>query len=239
MALSALVLAQDVADELGLRRPASLAGADALSRQFRAIMETTAQDMLRRHNWQALKTEASFTTVADDETQVSNIKSSWPDFQRFIPDTFYNRTENRAVFGGVSAQAWQAAQSRIVSTADYYFRVRGDKILLYGNRPAGHSVFFEYVSNYLWSSADGADFYQRLNADTNTSRLPEYGLMLGLKWRLLRANGLEYAEAFRDYENFVAEARANDEPRERISLTPATPSLPGSGFVPEGSFPAS
>jgi len=236
MRMTALEIAQQVADDIGISQPLALVSAtNDLPKQMRAQLKLAMRDIAKRHNWQELREEADFTTVAN-ELQIANIRTTWPDLLRICPDTVFNRSQNRKVYGNVNPTAWAAAKASVAITPDYHFRIRRNGLYLFGNPTAGDQIYFEYVSKYCWEDEDGLEKRAVFEADTDRPLFDDWALVLGLKWRMLRANGLEYGEAFREYEAHLAELRGSDTPKTTVSLTPSPQTALTQGYIPDGNW---
>ena len=196
--MSLLTLVQDAADRLGVVRPTSVVGsADQQVRQLLALAQQEGKELARRYPFQVLIKEKTITATAT-ETQTSAVPS---DFDRFVPDTFYNRTANRKVEGPLNAQEWADYKASVSTVLFDAFRVRGDSILLAPTPTANDSYVYEYVST--WWCTTAASTTGTLAAwvsDTDIGILSEELMTLGVVWRFLRAKGLDYAEAHRSYE---------------------------------------
>ena len=68
---------------------------------------------------------------------------------------------------------------------------------------AADQIVFEYVSAYWCKSASGTP-QASFAADTDVPILPDDLFVLGLKWRLLAAKGMNYAEERAAYDLAVA-----------------------------------
>lgn len=239
MARSVLDIAKAIGRFTGLGEPETLVtSTDPLAMQIREALRHSARDMLRAHDWPELILEGTWTSAAQ-EVQVSSIKTSYPKLLRFLPETFYDDTAKRKIFASETPQGWTAANGRTVSIVDYHVRVRGDKILLYGDQPASHSMKFEYLSGHWVENSAGDTTYEEPNADTDIPLLDDHALELGATWRVKRENGLEYAESFRDYQLALRSAMGGAAPPMRLNLNPRRTIGLGSGYVPDGSYPAS
>ena len=229
--MSLLTLIQDAADRLGVVRPSSVVGsADQQVRQLLALAQQDGKELARRYPWQVIVKEKTFSATAT-ETQSSVIPS---DFDRFVPETFYNRTAKRYVEGPLNAQEWQnykASTTNIISDA---FRVRGDSLLMAPTPTADDSYAFEYISLWWCTTSGGTTpTLAAWAADSNVGILPEEIMTLGVIWRFLRAKGLDYAEAFRTYEIQVMQAMSRDGGKRVINMgrsrdysAPFTPTFP-------------
>jgi hypothetical protein len=47
-----------------------------------------------------------------------------------VPESFFNRTKKRPVFGPISPQDWQFTQAVVAATLVESFRIRGTSLLL-------------------------------------------------------------------------------------------------------------
>lgn len=205
---SLIQLIEQVADRIGLVRPTQVIGSsDPQARQLLALSNQEGRELARRHVWQALTFEHSFTTIAS-ETQTSALPAAW---DRFVPGTIYNRTKKRPVAGPLTAREWQdykASQTSLVFDA---FRVRGDAMLMAPTPSAGDSIYYEYVSKYwCMSAADTTPDQDAWAVDTDISVHDDELMILGVHWRYLRSRGLDYADVFQTYELALAQLTGRD-----------------------------
>lgn len=129
------------------------------------------------------------------------------DFAYLIAQTEWDRNFRWQLLGPIDAQEWQVIKSGI-SPVGPRMRMRIMQGRFYIN-PVGSSssvytdtIAYEYVSNQ-WVAATGAPTVGAKTAyalDTDVSILPEDLIVLSLKWRYLRAKGLDYEEEFDQYE---------------------------------------
>lgn len=231
--MSLLSLVKDACDRLGLPRPTVVyASTDQQVIQLLGLAQQEGIELARRHRWQAITAEKTFTSTAA-ETQTGAIPS---DFDRFVDDTFYNRTQKREVQGPLNAQQWAFHKSVVATTIIEAFRQRGNNILITPTPNGTDTYAYEYVSRNWCESSGGTD-QAAWAADTDTGILSEELMKLGLVWRWKKAKGLDYAEEFRTYEMQVAQAIARDGGKPTLNI--------GSGsntrgarrpFVPDGSW---
>jgi hypothetical protein len=223
----------DAADRLGVVRPTSVIGsADQQVRQLLALAQQEGKELARRYPWQVIVKEKTITATAT-ETQTSAIPS---DFDRFVSDTFYNRTKNRKVEGPLNAQEWADYKASVSTVLFDAFRVRGDSLLLAPTPSAGDTYAFEYVSTWWVATAAASTTPAQATwlADGDVGILSEEIMTLGVVWRFLRAKGLDYAEAFRSYEIAVTQRQGWDGGKRIVNMArggfpsgrPRTPSFP-------------
>jgi len=231
--LSLLSVVRAVTGLLSLPTPAAVAGStDRQVVQLMAIANEEGLSLARRHAWQALTEEASFVTVN------ANVQTATPipaDLDRFIPNSFFNRTTRRPLTGPISPREWQWIQAQpVYSTVYLAFRERTGQFLVAPAPPAGQAVYYEYVSRNWAHSAGGVPQGGYL-ADTDVAFLDEALVQQGVRWRFLKSKGLDYAEDFASYELAVEQAMARDGGASMLSLSPQPVDL-NRVNLPDGSF---
>lgn len=210
-----LSIVQDALVLAGIPRPSGvISSTDPAVNSMAAMVSQTGRELVRRHEWQVLQTEKTFTAIAQAE-QTSAIPS---DFDRFINKTFYNRTACLRLFGPLSAQKWQRRQALTTAGIYGYFRQRGNSILISPDPTVGHIMAYEYITKN-WVNGDKSS----MTIDSDTSLFDENLLMLGALWRFLKSRGMEYAEDFRTYETEVENAKANDGGRDSTNMQDTDP----------------
>lgn len=231
--MSLLTMIQDAADRVGLARPSSVVSSSDLQvRQLLGLAQQEGKELAKRHSWQRLVSEKTFTSTAT-ETQASVIPT---DFDRYLDDTFFNRTRKRPVYGPLTAQEWQFSKGVVATTVVESWRRRGNAVMLTPTPTAGDTYAFEYVSvNWCQSSAESAQ--SAWTADTDTGLLSEETMTLGVMWRFLKAKGLDFAEDFRSYELRVAQEIARDGGKPTLNAgISANPLRAKSIYIPDGSW---
>jgi hypothetical protein len=231
--VSLLSVIQAVTGLLSLPTPAAVAtSTDRQVIQLMAIANEEGMSLARRHAWQALTEEASFVTVN------ANVQTATPipaDFDRFIPNSFFNRTTRRPLTGPISPREWQWIMAQpVYSTVYLAFRERTGQFLVAPAPPAGQAVYFEYVSKN-WVRSGGGAPQTAYAADTDIAFLDETLIQLGVRWRFLKSKGLDYAEDFASYELLVEQAIARDGGSSMLSLAPQPVDL-NRVNLPDGSF---
>lgn len=206
--MSLLTIIQDAADRIGIVRPSSVIG--ATDQQIRSLLALSIQDgkaLAKRHDWQRLTKEKTFTATAT-ETQSGVLPA---DFDRLINGTFWNRSQDRQVAGPISPQRWQLLKSGLIVMPWDSFRIRGSDLLMSPVPVAGDDMAFEYITTY-WaaSAADSAPDQATWAADDDQSFLDDELQTLGVVWRFKKARGLEYAEEFQEYEMRFAQIAGTD-----------------------------
>jgi hypothetical protein len=198
--MTLLSVVQTACDELALPRPLSLVNSsDDQIRQLTALVNREGKELVKRHTWAVLNKEASIVTVAAQDAYALP-----SDFDRFIDQTFWDRSQRRAVMGPDTAQMWQWRQSEQVASEFYrQFRIRGtaaNNLLIFPTPgDSGQTLYFEYISrNWARSAADAEQ--SSMSLDTDYPVFDEDLMVLGVIWRFLRAKGLDYADYLMSYQ---------------------------------------
>ena len=215
--MTLLSICQAVSDDIGLDvRPVSVAGnSDVDAQRMLRFANRVGSDLAARAPWQALRLMQSFTATAT-ETQTGAIPAA---FLRFSPETLWNETQNQTVTGPIDATEYQSRKYALGS-AGYdgparWFTRSGDALLIWPIPTAGDALSFSYQSGAFCQSAGGTP-QTVWTADTDTGRISEELITLGIIYRFLMADGQPYAQAQADYERRLAQEIANDAPGARV-----------------------
>lgn len=212
--MSLLTLCQAACDIVGLPRPTTIVGETSqTTRALLSLAQVEGRELARRHPWQALQVDHTFASVAQ-EAQTGAIPT---DFDRFVDETFWNRSRRRPVHGPQTAEEWQTLKATATPAVTDVWRQRGDTILILPEPAAGQTYAFTYISKN-WCQSESGTAQPAWAGDTDTAKLDEQLHTLGLAWRYLQARGMDYAEAMATYEREVARAIAKDGGRRRLSF---------------------
>ena len=117
-----LTIICDVAGRLSLPQPTAVVkSTDKQVVQLLALANEEGRSLAGRHPWQALVEEQTFTTTASP-AQGAALPA---DLDRFIPNSFFNRSTRRPMTGPITPRQWQWIQAQpVYSTACLAFRER-------------------------------------------------------------------------------------------------------------------
>lgn len=206
--MTLLSIAQAVADEIKDTRPTSVvSNSDPTVQMYLRLANRVGKQLMKKVVWQILRKEKTFTALAT-ETQTSILPS---DFDRFVPETFWDRTNRRLMIGPISATKWQSLKASSYADANRQFVLRGDAILVIPTFSAGESLAFEYVSN-LWCESSGGTGQTAFAADTDVSLIDEELIIRGMKFCYLTDEGLPNVAAQRDFMDYFEDVVSNDQP---------------------------
>lgn len=231
--LSMIAGAGKAADRIGIVRPTSIiSSTDTQVQRLLGCADEEGKALAKRVAWQAIVKEKTFTSTA-----TTNQTSAIPtDFDRFLNETFFNRTRKRMLEGPLTPTAWQVSQSVVATTIIEAFRVRGNIIMLTPTPPAGDSYAYEYVSKN-WCQSAALVEQSSWAADTDTGILDEEIMTEGIIWRFLQKQGFDYSESFRTYELMVAQAITSDGAKRTLNAGRTYFSSAHIPTVPDGNWP--
>lgn len=211
MARTLIQLVQAACDEIGIPQPSAIIGqVDDTSRQLLALANREGKDFSvlanSRGGWQNLHKEHTFTTV--NGTAEYALPS---DFEYFVFKSFWDGNMLWELIGPITAQEKQILRyGSVTSGPRRKFYVRSNMFYL-DPEPTedGDTIAYDYYSNAWCQSAAAVD-QQRWTADTDTYKLDEDCFIQGMKWRFLRAKGLDYSEEKLAYDTDVMRVLARD-----------------------------
>ena len=235
MALTVLQIIQTACKRIGILSPnAAVTATDQQIIQLVALAEEEGQELATRYNWQALQTEASFTTVATQlQTTLASVTTC---FDYIVNNTIWNRTQRRPVYGPQTQQDWQARQAMNFTGPFSAYRIKGDAIYFDPAPAAGESCYFEYMSR-AWVAKAAGGVSSTWTADGDTPRFGDQLMVLGIIWRWKAAKGLDYSEDFTKYERRVMDAMTRDGGKPVLSMNGGCDEIAPVVLVPAGSWP--
>jgi len=212
--MTLLTIIQSVTDELELSAPSTVIGnTDAQVRQLLSLANRQGKLITWRHNLVELTVESTFTTVATESQGAITTHASG--FQRFIPKTFWDRTNQEEVFGPIDEIDYQFMKANVITPSQPHYFLRGTTLFIYPAPAVSLSFAFSYrTKNWVTLASSGdADAFA---ADADTSKIPDDVMEAGLVWRWLKAAGVDYSEEFRTYEITLQNMALNNHARTRV-----------------------
>jgi len=161
-------------------------------------------------------TQVTLDQVATASGTVSIIfgKIAYPlpsDFEYFVQRTWWDNTYKCELLGPITAQEKQILKYGIIASGPRSkFYIRNNLMYLNPMPAVDGSLFaYDYFSN-AWCQSSGGTAQQIWAADTDTYKLDEDCFIQGIKWRFLRAKGLDYTEERQSYEMDCQRAMSRD-----------------------------
>ena len=123
------------------------------------------------------------------------------DFEYFALQTFWDNAYRWELLGAISAQEKQVLRYGMTQPViNRKFYIKNKKLWLIPTPTTnGDLIAFDYYSN-AWCQSTGGTAQSEWLADADTYVLNEDCFIQGMKWRYLRAKGLDYAQELNDYE---------------------------------------
>lgn len=210
--MTCLTLVQTAFKRMGLSAPTAVASStDPQVMQMLALANEEGQTLAEATNWQALRAQATFTTVAAEQQGLMSVIA--PNCKFIVNDTIWNRSLRMPVFGPLSPQSWQQQVAIAVQGPWNMFRIFGDALNFIPNPTAGETCAFEYVTTN-WVSGGGTEFTQ----DAEFSLIDEQVMVMGLIWRFRQAKGLDYSADLQKYQRRVADLIARETPKPILDI---------------------
>lgn len=163
--------------------------------------------------------EATATGTVDLE--IGQAAYSLPsDFEYFALQTFWDNAYRWELLGAISAQEKQILRYGVTApVVNRTFYIRNNKMWLVPTPTTnGDLIAYDYYSN-AWCQSAGGTAQTEWTADTDTYLLDEDCFIQGMKWRYLRAKGLNYDQEYADYESDKARVISRTGGERVLSLT--------------------
>lgn len=230
--MSLLTIIQRACSDIGIASPNSVVGStDDQIIQLLSIANREGEDLASRYEWSALMASTTWTiSLAADQGVINSDIVTTGDFDSIIPQTMWNRTTTLPIIGSPTKPTWQALQA-IPTTGPYQlYKIEGGRIYLDPVPTSADTGAFAYKST-SWCESAGGTGQSLWAADSDTGRLDENLMSLGIVWRWFKRKGLDYAEDFATYESRLADKMARDGGKAKIYLnTPECGPVPGVGI---------
>ena len=236
--MSLLTICQAVCDFTGFERESTIiSNTSPTARQLLALCQREGKQLMRATNWSVLTKEHTFNTSSGTSSYALPT-----DFDRFVGNTAFNRTDKEAFTGPLTPQQYQLDQHGTASVGiTQRFRLKpSSNALKFDITPtptSTESIGFEYVSSHWNQKTDGTS-QAAFTVDTDTGILDETLIEMGVTWRFAQMHGLDYAEHFRQYQLELRQAISREggspvislDDARRLTVSPYSYNLPDSGY---------
>lgn len=185
---------------------------DAQVKNLLEIANEEGEDLATRSQWTAMETEVTQTMlIASSQGTLDGTVITAGDFDYYLRDTMWNRTNAQPITGELDSQERQRRAAFPVTGPYPNFYIRGG-ILYFDPAPTTADTFaFEYMST-SWCEDNGGTGQSEWLNDSDVGRLSERVMTLGIRWRWRKSKGLSYSEDFATYERAVADTSNRDRP---------------------------
>lgn len=166
------------------------------------------------------------------------------DFDRYIGQTWWDRTNHWRLIGPDSPQMQQYIKSGIFATGPrirWYQKGRQPSALYIWPPPTAQTtpdaLVWEYVSRN-WVEKEDGTFANSMTADADVPLLDPQAVILGVKWRYWQIKGMDYGAMQAEYNDYVSQLCARDGGNPDLFMNRRTgPFLIGTQNVQDGFWP--
>lgn len=212
--MTILSVVQEAAVRLGLAVPSVLySGTTDELVELQKFVNEVAKDIASGHDWQELKGIATIT--GDGSTTAWSLPT---DYDRQIKDAkLHSSAWATPLKHQMSADEWLHDEVQSFDTVVNRWIIYGGQIHVKPALASAATAKYFYVSNKIVDDNGGTpktDF----DADTDTFRLDERLLKLGLIWYWKAAKGQAYAEDMATFEAYKQRLISNDAGSKKITV---------------------
>lgn len=223
----------------GIKRPSVVvSSADPQVIQILALLNEEIEEVTRRYVFQSmLKEKVHTTTAAEDQGALNTIVGA--PVRYILNEIFWNRTTKLPISGPIPPKVWQQYKAISLTGSTLQYRIKEDRLFLMPAPPAGQSLAFEYVPEYVIIDADNATLKQYFSKDGDTCLLPDVILLAGLRWRWKREKGLNYLRDESRYHDMCDTYKLRDGTASAVDMGASEQRTRPGILVPYGSWPVS
>lgn len=161
------------------------------------------------------------------------------DFEYFVEKTFWDNRYRWALIGPITAQEKQILRYGVIASGPRNkFYIRVNKIWLDPVPAEEFMIAYDYFSNAPVALASGG-YSKTWASDSDTYLLDEDTFIQGIKWRFLRAKGLDYSEEYSSYLEDVQRTIGRDGGSRDLPLggNGYSPYFLDGANIPDGNWP--
>jgi hypothetical protein len=234
--VSLLTIIQQACSRLAIPVPTAIVSStDSQIVQLYSLANEEGETCCARYDWRKLIGEVLFSTLNQHE-QTGALPS---DFDHIVNESMWDRTTVRKVFGPLTDEQWQNEMAFPVYTPIAPAYIIYSELNLTPAPSLGDTLAFNYVKNTWARSASGTP-QTSYTADSDTTIFGDVLSVKGVIWRFKKMKGLDYADEFQDYEDFINRMIARDGGKPRLNLAYGlNRRLLYPANIPIGNWPAS
>lgn len=200
---SILEICQEVADLAATKRPQDLFNpASQQDAIFLSTAKSALDSLLRYGDWQELTKEGILRTSGKKDKYL--MEEVCPDFYSILNNTIYVKDGNEKLIGAITPQDWMREKYFNEASSNTKFIIQNGMIKFLTPPADGIKIVFQYRSDVV--CLDAKNGYMEKSSITQNSDIPvfdEYLVKLGILWRWLKRNGMDYSEEYNEYEREI------------------------------------
>lgn len=197
-------------------------------------MKSVMKDLGLKSNpnggWRELKRTFSITTIADTDNY--DLPS---DLSRLVRDTDWNKSSSIKMRNS-SAVEWSEFKNSLLQVnvgLNLAWRLKGKKIYIDPIPEAGTELEIEYISDYMWTSADGLTYKKFPTLETDIFLLDDELLVRGIHYKYNAGEGIDFSFEQKEYDDLLEILLSNDAGLGSFSMNERR----GRGWnIPDGSW---
>nr|DAH99319.1 MAG TPA: hypothetical protein [Caudoviricetes sp.] len=194
-----LEICQEVADIVATQRPTDLFDANSQQAQiYLSVAKSTLDSLMRYGDWQDLTKEA--TLVTNNTQTVYPISDIAPDFYSILNNTVYIKDDSEKVIGSITAEQWMRDKYFNCPTINTKFKIQNNCIKFLEPVGCSYHIVFQYRSNATCFDCKSLEEKETITKNTDIPIFDRYLVKLGIMWRFLKRNGMDYSEEYNEYQ---------------------------------------
>ena len=228
--MNILEICQEVADITSTQRPTDLFDGKLQHESiFLSVAKAELSSLMRYGDWQDLTKEATLLTVKNKT--VYPIDNIVPDFYSILNNTVYIKDDMEKVIGAITPEDWMREKYFSCPDANIKFKIQGNAIKFLEAPEGGKRIVFQYRSNAV--CYDGTTFEEKptITKNTDIPIFDKYVVQLGITWRWLKRNGMDYTEEYNEYEEELRKKFGTGLATKDINLAVGEIDLADSGVI--------
>lgn len=212
--MTILATLQDVALVIGLERPNGVfSSTEREHYELVAVTKTVADRIMKAHDWELLKTLQ--TETGDDATTAFDLPSDYermPKKQRLWSSRIETPLEHVT-----DHDRWLELQVRSIDYVIGVWTKLGGQIHIMPAMTSTETAKYYYISNLIVAPETGSNAAE-FSLDTDTFRLDDELLKLGVIWQWKANKGMPYEEDMENYETLLSRLIDEDKGPEILRL---------------------
>lgn len=196
---SILAICQEAADLAAVKRPEDLFNTS--SQQdciFLSVAKSALDSLLRYGDWQELTKEGVLRT-SGHRTQYLLAEVA-PDFYSLLNNTIYVKDGAEKVIGAITPEDWAKEKFFHETSSGIKFKIQNGMIKFLAPPPDGIKIIFQYRSDTICYDAKSLNEKSKITKNDDIPVFDKYLVKLGILWRWLKRNGMDYTEEYAEYE---------------------------------------
>lgn len=212
-----LDICKEVADLAAVKRPDDLFNSSSLQDNiFLSVAKSTLDSILRYGDWSELTKEGEIRTFSHQDKYL--ISAFCPDFYSLINNTIYIKDGNEKVIGAITPEDWMKEKYFSSNENGIKFKLQGGMIKFLTPPPSDIKIVFQYRSDAVCIDSETFEEKSSVSKNSDYPIFDEYLVKLGILWRWLKRNGLNYVEEFSEYEREIKKKFASSLALKDINL---------------------